>query len=46
MFLFYFPVTLLQFPAKTATVPYHPIPMLQSAPFVMGGQYSMSEVSS
>jgi len=34
---------MIQFPAKTATVPYHPIPMLQSAPFVMGGQYSMSE---
>lgn len=34
---------MIQFPAKTATVPYHPMPVLQGSPFVMGGQYSMSE---
>merc|ERR1711881_132470 len=35
---------MIQFPAKTATVPYHPMPMLQGGgPFMMGGQYSMPE---
>merc|ERR1711881_793785 len=36
---------MIQFPAKTATVPYQPIPMLSSSPYMLGGpgQFPMPE---